>query len=184
MLGVVLALQVMRVKGKLKNQKIFRYIVWGVMVGVMAEYMYLTYMQYRSWTEGELTAKFLPPYSDISYLLSYHIIRFLSFYSIAAVIGGVVCAYARYVNKKKEEQFFEKEEPYIGFLSILLLGGPDWKFGWVMYLGVLLITYLVVHIVVRMQRKGEVRIPLYFFWVPCALITLIAVKLSIFQFFT
>lgn len=136
-------------------------------------YGYLVYTQYFLWFQsGPPFIYFLPPYQDISYVFLYHLSRFGLRYGISALAAILFLAAALWHNRRHQEKFFEKEEPYLGALAIFLSGTP----GELYYFGSLVGLYLILHLglgSVARRSAGEFRLPLYWLWLPLAILVII-----------
>jgi len=75
------------------------------------------------------------------------------------------------LNKKYQERFFEKEEPYLGALAIFLVGQP-WWFYYILVIGFIGIIGTLILKIVHSER----RFPFYNFWLPIAVLIIIAEK--------
>lgn len=163
-----------------------KFIAPGLFLGaiffIIGWYGYLTYSQYLIWRLGPPGIFFLPPYREIGYLLEYHLTRFLLYYIISLIVGGGLIALSYYGNKRFGERFFDAEEPYLGALAIFLLGNRAWLsgFAWIFYFLGLAGLYLVFHIFFlaknkfnKMRSEQAVRIPLYWLWLPGAIVAMI-----------
>ncbi len=74
---------------------------------------------------------------------------------------------ARFLNKKFEERFFEKEEIALIGLGVFLSGYPGFFF----YLGIIMIFGVLVSLIYTILKKG--RLPLYHFWLPASAFAMI-----------
>ncbi|MEX2436658.1 MAG: hypothetical protein WD471_00665, partial [Candidatus Paceibacterota bacterium] len=114
-----------------------------------------------------------PPYGSFLYAFGYHFIRFFLYYLITFVVSLIFLTYSKKLNKESNELFFEKEEPYLGATSILLLGSTGLSFGWVYYLlGVILIPFLINSYKFIFKKKDS-KFSLRFLWLPVAILILI-----------
>lgn len=135
-------------------------------------YGYLVYSQYFTWFYAGPPASFLlPPYESLWYVFSYHLARFGLMHGISLLTGLIFLAAAIRFNKKHDNLFFEKEEPYLGALAIFLAGTP----GELYYFGGLVATYFLLHLGLRIVRrtKEEFRLPVYWLWLPLAILVII-----------
>lgn len=135
-------------------------------------YGYLVYSQYFIWFYAGPPASFLlPPYESLWYVFSYHLARFGLMYGVSLLIGLIFLAAASRFNKKHENLFFEKEEPYLGALAIFLAGTP----GELYYFAGLVATYFLLHLGLKIVRrsKEEFRLPVYWLWLPLAILVII-----------
>lgn len=124
----------------------------------------VTIGQYRIWLADPVASFLIPPHQSISYFAFYSFSRFFAPYVFSLVIALAFLKAALLFNKKKGGIFFEKEEPYLGALSVFLVGHP----GWLIYLAVLILTYFMLHVSYFIRRREVARLPLYRLWVPVA----------------
>lgn len=144
---------------------------WGSLAGAVLYYGYLVYNQYFIWfIGGPPTIYLLPPYESIGYVFSYHFIRFGLGYSISLLAAVLFLAAAVWHNRRHQEKFFEKEEPYLGALAIFLAGTP----GGLFYFGGLIFVYFIFHLGLGLVRRPEkeFRLPLYWLWLPLAILVI------------
>lgn len=125
---------------------------------------YFTFNQYQAWLGDPLTKFLLPPYQDINYFVLYSFIHFFAPYLISLIAGLLLFFIMRVLNKKFEERFFEKEEPYLAALSLFLVGHPDW----LVYIATLILVYLLIHASRFVIARQSERLPLYRLWAPIA----------------
>lgn len=136
---------------------------------VFAYLIYVSYLQFRAFYEGGVMAPILGTGSGLLWFWNYVQTRFWNDYLISLPAALVFAFVSYYFNKKYEERFFEKEELWLAALGILLVGYPGFLFYLIL---VLLLPALVSALFVR---RGE-RLPLYHFWIPTAIVVLLAVQ--------
>ena len=130
---------------------------------------WLNIIQFRSWSEGELSQYLLPPNRTINYFLLYSFSRFFAPYLTSAVAALIFLYLSKFYNKKYKERFFNPEEPYFGVLAIFLIGHP----GWLFYVIFLLFFYFLLSIFYFLFSRRLVRVPLYYLWLPSAIFVMI-----------
>ena len=134
---------------------------------------YLSWQQYFIWINNDLTKLFLPPYASLDYFIFYVRTRFFNAYllSLVAGLGGALAAY--FLNKRFQERFFEKIEPYLLGTALFLVGHP----GWIFYLIILLTLFLIINFLLStfhfLLNKEMPRISLYYLWLPAAIFTIL-----------
>lgn len=130
---------------------------------------YLTRAQFLVWSGTGLSGYLVPPYSNIIYFLQYSLFHFWASYITSFLVGFLVLKLAQHFNKKHDEKFFEKEEPYLIGLSVFLVGHP----GWMVYLGLVLIITFLFALGSWLNTKQIYRISYYKLWLPLALIAIV-----------
>jgi hypothetical protein len=157
----------------------FRGLFVGSVFGVMGFYAGLTYIQYLVWRVSEFTQLFLPPHQPITYLFGFHATRFLMYYGVALAVALFLIWFASHGNRRFGERFFWPEEPWIGALAIFLLGNREWfsGFSWILYSFGLVGVYMLLQLALLVWKRGQVRVPLYWLWMPVAILTIIMVEL-------
>jgi len=165
---------------------VFKYIFIGGVILIFGFLFYQSWLQYRVWSQNELSKFLLPPYQSIAYFLGYSFTRFFKNYLISLVVALLFLSAAVFLNKKFQERFFEKEELYLGALAIFLVGHPFWMFYFlaVMTVGVLGSLFLKVTSYHAYRQAGKLqvtsrRFPFYRFWLPLAILVLIIGKVLI-----
>ena len=144
---------------------IFVVFFWG---------FYESFLQYRIWSGVVLSKFLLPPYQSIFYFLKYSFIHFFEDHLISLGAGLLFLLGATALNNRFQKRFFEEEEPYLGALAMFLMGQPFWMiyFVIVMAIGVLGTLFLIFK--AKMVGSATIhRFPLYYFWIPVAIIVLI-----------
>ena len=132
--------------------------------------IYFSIEQYRDWSQSELTKLLLPPYRGIGYFIFYVGYVFFAPYLVSLATALIFLFAAKYLNKKFQERFFEREEPYLGALAIFLVGYPLCFF----YLITMFSFYLIVHLgLLIFNRDSSSRISMYYLWLPLAIFAII-----------
>lgn len=153
------------------KQKIFGYFFAVVLLLGAAVFLYLTIDYYRAWRgSGNFLQYLIPPFQKPTYLLGYVINHFTIPYLISLGVALVFLGAANFLNHRYESRFFEAEEPYLGALAIFLLGQ---SYLWIYYLAGFILFYLIFHLFNRFWRRQSERLPLYWLWLPAALLVII-----------
>ncbi len=137
---------------------------------------YWSVAQYWAWKTNPLSQFFLPPYQSISYFLGYVGVRFFGPWVLSFIASLMVSWLAKFLNRRFDERFFEKEEIELIALGTFLTGYP----GFLFYLATILIAGVLFSIFYFLFSKG--RLPLYYFWMPFA-ISAIIIKIKFLSFF-
>jgi hypothetical protein len=125
---------------------------------------------YSSWLTSPINKFLLPPYTSFSYFARYVGTRLFAPFVVslgAALLGGYIVSL---LNRRYEERFFEKEEPYFFALCILCAGYPTFLFFIILFFLVGLIWSAVY------QVSGKGRAPLYYLWFPTAILAILIVR--------
>lgn len=162
-----------------KNLRNFsRILFFCAIIAVVFYFAYLTYAQYQLWKNSDGFTKYLvPPHKSITYVLGYHFMRFALYYAISLLIALIFLFAAKHYNKKFGERFFQPEELYFGALAIFLLGNREWNYAWILYLILLLVFSAFGSAIFCTWLKKMERFPLYWLWLPTAIIAIILVRL-------
>ncbi|MDP2703653.1 MAG: hypothetical protein Q8P01_00235 [bacterium] len=148
----------------------FRYLFFLAIFGILGFYFYLVYAQYVTWRDAGPPSSFLiPPHASVLYVFGYHFSRFGLQYLISFGISVLFFFAAWWLNRRFGERFFEREEVYLGSLSVFLLGDPAWNYAWMYYLILVLFLSVVGSLFTQYVFRIRKRFPLYFLWIPCAL---------------
>jgi len=164
----VLALPlILQLKGKL-SYKFIRGYFWLIFAITAAYLSALSYLQFRAFQEGPLGLT-LGTQSGIFWFANYVRLHFWNQYLVAFIFAMLILWLAEYLNKKRGEIFMEKEELYVAALGIFLVGYP----GFLFYIAFILIVPAIAAAV--FLKRGD-RLPLYYFWLPTAIVILMAVQ--------
>lgn len=136
---------------------------------VFALLFYQSYLQYQAWISDEFSKHFLPPYQSISYFVFYVAMRFFAPYLISLAAALIFLFFAKKINKKYEERFFEPEEPWFGALAFFLLSHP----GWLFYFVFIILIYFIVHLLLLAISRKSLVISLYYLWLPTAIFVIL-----------
>jgi hypothetical protein len=173
---LVLGLFIQLFKNKFNYKPIFwaKILYFSSVTFIFSYYLGLTVVQYFVWKNGgSPTIYFLPPYENIFYLINYHFIRFGLYYLISLIVSFMFLYFARHYNKNLGERFFQKEEIYLGALTIFLLGNFHWNFGWLWYLILVCFVSLLISLIREKVLKIKERLPLYYLWLPVGILVII-----------
>ena len=134
---------------------------------------YLTRQQFFIWHDNDISKYLIPPYSDISYFIFYTLTRFWGAYVISLAVALIFLGLAKYFNKKRDYNFFKKEEAYFLAMALFLSGHP----GWMLYFVLILTISLLASVYKSYKTYRTYRISLYHFWLPVGVLTIILNKL-------
>lgn len=129
--------------------------------------IYITFLQFRAFYE-DLLSTILGTWGGLIWFFGYVRLHFWNTYLISLPIALLFALIAYYFNRKYKERFFEREEPFMAALGILLVGYPAFFF----YIVLVLILPSIASVI--FMKRGE-RMPLYYFWIPTALVVLLVV---------
>ncbi|TSA58046.1 hypothetical protein D4R42_00410 [bacterium] len=156
-------------KKKLPKEKFLKLIVYIFSGVIIFQSIFSTILNWWLWSQQGLTQRFLPPHSPISYVLRYSWQHYW-FESIITIITAIIVFFGIYfLNKKFEKNLFYDEEKYLAALGILAVGWPDC----LIFLCLVLFLGVVLHLISFLFNKGRSRLPLLYFWIPCALLVLL-----------
>lgn len=168
MLAVLIAgflLQIFR-RGRMR---FFRVLCLVAVLGIFGFYLSLVHGQYVTWRDAGPPSSFLvPPHKSVSYVFGYHFFRFGLPYLISFGVSVLFFFAAGFLNRRFGERFFDREELYLGALSIFLLGNPAWNYAWIYYLILVLFLSAVGSLFTQYIFRVRERFPLYWLWTPCA----------------
>ena len=151
---------------KEKFLKLILYILSGVTI---FQSVFFTVLNWWLWSQQGFTQQLLPPYSPINYVLKYSWQHYW-FESIVTIVTAIIVFFGIYLlNKKFEKNLFYNEEKYLAALGILATGWPNC----LIFLSLVLFLGVVLHLISFLFNKGRNRLPLFYFWIPCALLTLL-----------
>ncbi len=167
---LLILLQVFAKKLLAKNIRIFTVIPIVVIFGIGA---YYSYLQYNLWNSLPETQGLLPPVTPIAYYLRYILYRFFITHIISLVFATVFYFLAKFINRRKDERFFEKEELNLAFVSLFLSGFPGVFFVFTF----IILAYLCVHIINLFVKKKIEVVPLYHLWLPASLLAIILISI-------
>ncbi|KKU15191.1 hypothetical protein A3A20_01345 [Candidatus Wolfebacteria bacterium RIFCSPLOWO2_01_FULL_45_19] len=152
------------------KSRIFRTLFWLSVIVIFAIQAYWMREQFLAWHGGGPPASYLvPPYRGFSYFALYSFTNFLIQPFLAFFAALFVLLGAKFLNRKFQDRFFEKEEPYIAAGALFLAGHPGWMYA----LAAVLSIYLIIHTSLFIIHKQQKRIPLYWLWLPISISVII-----------
>jgi hypothetical protein len=110
----------------------------------------------------------LPPYRPIGYFVRYAFMHFWLPHVLSFTAAMLFFAGAKWLNKRRHSMLFEPEELYFLAIGIFISGNPAWLF----YLCVVFAAYLVASLIATAAYGTSARISFYYFWLPCAAVTI------------
>ncbi|MBI4034175.1 MAG: hypothetical protein HY378_01325 [Candidatus Brennerbacteria bacterium] len=150
--------------------KTYRNIFLFAALAVFLFYLYLVFAQYLAWRGGgELTKFLVPPYRSILYVFGYHFTRFGLYYLVSLAAAAFFLFSSIRLNRRFGDRFFEPEEPYLGALSVFLLGNPIWNYAWIYYLAAVILVAVIATGYQLLVTKENRRFSLYYLWLPLAI---------------
>ncbi len=132
------------------------------------------WLQHGAWQDSILGQFLLPEYQP-GYFTNYSLYRIFLPDLLALLAAITIWAILKWLNHRKEYKLFEREEPGMAAISVLLVGYP----GWVVYILVLIGVYLLWHLYVWTQGNKRTRLPLYSLWPVAGLLTVLLVEWGI-----
>ena len=161
-------------KTRLKDSGFFglSLLVSAVLI-VLGFACFYSYQQYDFWKSNDLSKFYLPPYQSLDYFVFYIRMKFFNPYIISFVMAALGLLAAKAMNKRYQDRFFEKIEPYLMAISMFMVGHPMWFF----YLIILLILVLIIQLfnTIRYSLVAS-RLSLYYLWLPAAIFTILISK--------
>lgn len=151
----------------------FTVVFWMLVALMFGSAAYAAELQYLAWAQGGVGAFLLPPHQGIGYFWFYVGERFFAPWLIALLAAILVSAAAEGINKKYHERFFGAEEYALTKIGFFLTGYPGFFF----YLILVLFAELLFSSFSTLFR-GE-RAPLYFLWLPLAILAMIIVHYAV-----
>jgi hypothetical protein len=164
-LAVTLFLQIFR-RAFLKRA--IRLICLGVFVAVVGYWTYISVLQYQAFGSGPLGYT-LHTTEGIRWFFGYVRLHYWNTHLISLIASVLLILIGEYFHKKKGKVFFEDEELYVAALGIFLVGYPA------LFAYILLMLLLPAIASAMFLKKGE-RMPLYYFWMPLAIILILLVQ--------
>ena len=156
-------------KKRLLKEKFLKFIVYIFSGVIIFQSVFFTILNWWFWSQQGITQRLLPPHSPINYVLKYSWQHYW-FESIVTIVMAVLVFFGIYfLNKKFEKNLFYNEEKYLAALGILAVGWPDC----LIFLCLVLSLGVILHLISFLFNKGRSRLPLLYFWIPCALLILL-----------
>lgn len=134
--------------------------------------------QYALFKQSEIAIYLLPPYQRLSeFFFGYIQYRFILPIVFPILLGLIFFLITVFINRLFGERFFEKEEPWMLFYSIMFLGHP----GWLIYIFLILIIATIFYLlqIFLKKLKLEERMPLYYLWLPLAMLVFFLQKINL-----
>lgn len=170
-LALSFILQIWKKEWLIKNIK--KILIFVIAVTTLY-FSYIVYLQYLAFQAGMMRYIFFETLEGWKQFFSYVRMNIFGHYLTALLSALGFLIGANLLNKKCNERFFEKEEPYLGALAIFLIGYP----GWIFYLGILTLIYLINHLVLMFKKTASFssRLPIYYFWIPVAILVILIIN--------
>ena len=157
------------IKGTAPSLKAIRAFIFLCLITIFSRSFLMTFLNIYLWSKDELAKRLLPPYAPWSYAAQYSFYHYW-FEPMVLIIFALIIFWAIILlNKKFQNKLFYDEEPYFALLGVLLTGWPNC----LVYLILVLSLGLASHIFLYIFSK-ERELPLLYFWLPCALLVIIA----------
>jgi hypothetical protein len=163
---IILSQAVIILRPGLKNM---RRGFWITSLLIFLTALYRAIALYFNWRANDFTRQFLPPYNSWAYFTSYSFFKFFAPFLIAVFAALLLVEAFSLMNKKSGERFFEKEEIYFAAIAIIAMGYP----AWVVYIPIILISYLIYHLVSLAVSRRNKRLSFYYLWFPIALFVIL-----------
>jgi hypothetical protein len=149
------------------NEKFLKRLFWIVLISIVIQSIYLSAVHILIWNSSPAGKAFLPPTLPWSYSLNYVFYHYCKRNLFTIISALILLFVVKFLNKRFEERFFYPQEPYL--MSLGILWSP-WPGGIVVFLGVVLITFLIIQIINIFSFKKE-RISMLYLWLPCSLLS-------------
>jgi len=132
-----------------------------------------SWQTYILWEKSEVAKMLLPPYKNLDYFIFYSRNRFFVPYFLSLSVGLLFLIGAQLINKKYQERFFERIEPYLLATVLFVVGHPLWLF----YLVILLAANFLFSIFYFLfSKKKDYRLSFYYFWLSAGIFTILISK--------
>ena len=134
---------------------------------------FLSWQEYWTWKNSEITRYFLPPYTSIFYFISYIKMHIWNSYLVSLLFSILILNIFSFINKKYSERFFYQGEIYLAALAAFLVGYPVVFF----YLILIILIYLIIHIFSFFAARYSLKqISSYYLWIPSAIFVILMSK--------
>jgi hypothetical protein len=163
-LVIVLALAFVFLFKHFPKIKVLSWLIKSFSVLLILIGLVLSFLNGYLWKHDAVSYRLLPPYSPFSYVFHYSWQHYFAVPVITIFFALIVFWGIKWLNKKFQETFFYDEEPYLAALGILATGWPNC----LIFLCLVLLLGVTAHFIIQ---KG--RLPLLYFWLPCALLVLL-----------
>src|SRR5262249_15053669 len=129
---------------------------------------------FLNWQQSPATQVFLPPLNPngLSYLYQFSFTHIFGSFLLSLLLGSMLFIALLVLNRFIDRSFFYPEEPYLISIAVFLVGFP----GFLYYLAVTLLFYLLVLILLLPTKFREEKISAYYLWLPLALIMLFVLR--------
>jgi len=125
--------------------------------------------QYFVFKNSDVGPFLLPPHQQLNQFFFHYIDYRIIYPTLFPILIGLLFFFlTKIANRLSGERFFEKEEPWMFFYAIMLVGHPLW----LVYIFAIFIIGLILYFLRLIFKKinfGE-RLPLYYLSLPLALI--------------
>ena len=156
-------------KKKFPKEKFLKFIAYIFSGIIIFQSVFFTILNWWFWSQQLITQRLLPPHSPINYVLKYSWQHYW-FESIITILTAIMVFFGIYfLNKKFENHLFYDEEKYLAVLGILAIGWPNC----LIFLCLVLFLGIIFHLGFLLFNKKGNRLPLIYFWLPCALLILL-----------
>jgi len=156
-------------KKRLLKEKFLKLILYIFSSVIICQSIFSTILNWWIWSQQLITQRLLLPHTSIIYILKYSWQHYW-FESVVTIFTAIIVFLGIYfLNKKFEKNLFYNEEKYLAALGILAVGWPDC----LIFLCLVLFLGVVLHLISFLFNKGRSRLPLLYFWIPCALLILL-----------
>lgn len=134
---------------------------------------YFSCLQYKIWENGPLGVFLLPPHRGVGYFIEYSAWKFWAPAIISLIIALVFLSVFGLLNRKYQEKFLEKEEPYLAGIGIILTGYPGFLVYGLLFFGL----FFMANLFNSFKKGRSYRISPYYFWIPAAVIAILICEL-------
>lgn len=151
---------------KLPRVKIIWLLVFGLIIFILFEGIFLSVSQYYVWKKGGPSQFFLPPHTSINYFLGYSFYHFF-LNNIIAIIFSLFFGFLFWVlNKDYGEKFMNAGEIPLIILGGLIVGWPNF----VLYIFLALLMGVFGWLYARLIKKEPIVNLILFFLISAGLV--------------
>jgi len=126
--------------------------------------------QYSAFKNNPISQFLLPPYQRITgFFFHYVDYRFIWPIFFSILVGFLFFLAVKLLNRFSGGRFFEEEETWMIFYSIIFVGHPLWIV-YIFAIVVMGISWYLIQLIFKKIKFGE-RLPLYYLWLPLAILT-------------
>jgi len=167
LLGMVGLLIFWIIKKEFVSEKFLQKLFWITLISIVIQSLYLSMTHILMWNSNAAGRAFLPPTMPWSYSLNYVFYHFCK-RNVFTIVGSLILLFVvKFLNNKFKERFFYRQEPYL--MSLGILWSP-WPGGIVVFLSIVLVTFLIIQIINIFSFRKE-RISMLYLWLPCSLLS-------------